>query len=43
MGGTSLLFTSIAFGVILSVSRSLEEEQDADQKTKSQGGAVANA
>lgn len=43
MGGTSLLFTSIAFGVILSVSRSLEEEQEADNKTNSQGGAVANA
>jgi cell division protein FtsW len=43
MGGTSLLFTSIAFGVILSVSRSLEEEQETDKKTKSQGGAVANA
>jgi cell division protein FtsW len=43
MGGTSLLFTSIAFGVILSVSRSLEEEQESDKTTKSQGGAVANA
>lgn len=27
MGGTSIVFTSIAFGVILSVSRSVEEEQ----------------
>lgn len=26
MGGTSIIFTSIAFGIILSVSRSLEEK-----------------
>ncbi len=29
MGGTSIVFTSIAFGVILSVSRSVEEENKA--------------
>jgi len=28
MGGTSILFTSIAFGIILSVSRSIEEKSD---------------
>jgi cell division protein FtsW len=27
MGGTSILFTSIAFGIILSVSRSIEEQE----------------
>jgi cell division protein FtsW len=32
MGGTSLVFTSIAFGVILSVSRGLEEEQEPASK-----------
>jgi len=30
MGGTSLFFTSIAFGVILSVSRNLEEENNSE-------------
>jgi cell division protein FtsW len=25
MGGTSILFTSVAFGIILSVSRDIEE------------------
>jgi cell division protein FtsW len=28
MGGTSLIFTSLAFGIILSVSRSVEKEQE---------------
>lgn len=32
MGGTSLVFTSIAFGVILSVSRGLEDEQEPASK-----------
>ncbi|MEY4003255.1 MAG: hypothetical protein RIT07_1297, partial [Bacteroidota bacterium] len=27
MGGTSLVFNSIAFGVILSVSRTIQEEK----------------
>ena len=35
MGGTSILFTSIAIGIILSVSRSVEKE------TKAVGYAVA--
>jgi len=45
MGGTSLLFTSIAFGVILSVSRSLEEEQTQPAETSNnlKGGEVAGA
>ena len=35
MGGTSIIFTSAAFGVILSVSRSVEEQEE-----KEKGGAV---
>jgi cell division protein FtsW len=35
MGGTSIWFTSIAIGIILSVSRDIEQEQE--------GGAVAHA
>jgi len=31
MGGTSILFTSIAFGIILSVSRSIDEMKERDQ------------
>jgi cell division protein FtsW len=27
MGGTSILFTSVAFGIILSVSRDVEEHK----------------
>jgi cell division protein FtsW len=27
MGGTSILFTSVAFGIILSVSRDIEEKK----------------
>src|SRR5690606_13434783 len=30
MGGTSILFTSVAFGIILSVSRSIEELKETD-------------
>lgn len=37
-GGTSILFTGIALGIILSVSRSVEEEQ-----TVKKGGALATA
>jgi cell division protein FtsW len=29
MGGTSILFTSIAFGIILSVSKDVEENNEA--------------
>jgi cell division protein FtsW len=35
MGGTSIIFTSAAFGVILSVSRSVEEQEE-----KEKGGAI---
>lgn len=33
MGGTSLVFNSIAFGVILSVSRTIQEEKQEKEKT----------
>jgi cell division protein FtsW len=33
MGGTSILFTSLAFGIILSVSRSIEEMKEGDTIT----------
>jgi cell division protein FtsW len=40
MGGTSLVFTSLAFGIILSVSRTIEEQEQLESK----GGAqVATA
>jgi cell division protein FtsW len=46
MGGTSLVFTSIAFGVILSVSRGLEDEQEPSPKEpqgqKMEGAAHAS-
>jgi cell division protein FtsW len=32
MGGTSLFFNSIAFGVILSVSRTIQENKIKDQQ-----------
>ena len=32
MGGTSIIFTSAAFGVLLSVSRSVEEQKPEDEK-----------
>ncbi|MFM6976347.1 MAG: FtsW/RodA/SpoVE family cell cycle protein [Sphingobacteriaceae bacterium] len=32
MGGTSILFTSVAFGIILSVSRDIEENKEKDKK-----------
>ena len=34
MGGTSILFTSIAFGIILSVSRDNEKKKSSEQKDK---------
>lgn len=34
MGGTSLVFNSIAFGVILSVSRTIQEEKQKDKEAK---------
>lgn len=34
MGGTSIIFTSIAFGIILSVSRSLEEKSINNEKNE---------
>jgi cell division protein FtsW len=33
MGGTSLWFTSVAIGIILSVSRNVEEEDDDEPAT----------
>lgn len=32
MGGTSTLFTSLAFGIILSVSRYIESEEEKEKK-----------
>lgn len=40
MGGTSMLFTSIAFGIILSVSRDIDEPKDVQQKEVSSGNKV---
>lgn len=40
MGGTSIIFTSAAFGVILSVSRSIEEQEA--KETVEKGGQVAS-
>jgi cell division protein FtsW len=36
MGGTSILFTSIAFGIILSVSRDIDEKKQQDLKSKNE-------
>ena len=36
MGGTSILFTSIAFGIILSVSRDIEEKKSEELKSKNE-------
>lgn len=36
MGGTSIIFTSIAFGIILSVSRSLEEKSINNEKNENE-------
>ena len=35
MGGTSILFTSVAFGIILSVSRDIEEKKNGQQSENS--------
>lgn len=44
MGGTSILFSSIAVGIILSVSRAGEkEEPEPEEKTEEKGGAFASA
>jgi len=40
MGGTSILFTSIAFGIILSVSRSIDEMKERDQLGLEEAGNV---
>lgn len=34
MGGTSILFTSVAFGIILSVSRNIDEMKEEDSKVE---------
>ncbi len=34
MGGTSILFTSVAFGIILSVSRDIDEKKEISDKNK---------
>lgn len=34
MGGTSLLFTGVAFGIILSVSRCVDEKEETDAETE---------
>jgi cell division protein FtsW len=41
MGGTSLMFTSLAFGIILSVSRDIEEQENPEQQEE--GGQVETA
>ncbi|MGV3596421.1 MAG: FtsW/RodA/SpoVE family cell cycle protein [Bacteroidota bacterium] len=41
MGGTSLIFTSMAFGIILSVSRDVEEKESSEKQEE--GGEVATA
>lgn len=41
MGGTSIWFTSIAIGIILSVSREIEEEQEKEITNKNTEHAVA--
>ncbi|MGY3213894.1 FtsW/RodA/SpoVE family cell cycle protein [Mucilaginibacter sp. HD30] len=40
MGGTSMLFTSIAFGIILSVSRDIDEPKGAEQEEARTGNKV---
>lgn len=42
MGGTSLIFTSIALGIILSVSRNIEEQESSSTDAQ-EGGEVATA
>ena len=36
MGGTSIWFTSIAIGIILSVSREIEESENLEKEAKSE-------
>jgi cell division protein FtsW len=43
MGGTSILFSSIAVGIILSVSRAGEKEEKPAEKEEENGGAFASA
>lgn len=40
MGGTSILFTSIAFGIILSVSRHIDENEALKSEAKSEGTSI---
>lgn len=40
MGGTSMLFTSIAFGIILSVSRDIDEPKGAEQENKMENKVI---
>lgn len=40
MGGTSMLFTSVAFGIILSVSRDIDELKSTEQKEVNTGNRV---
>ena len=40
MGGTSMLFTSIAFGIILSVSRDIDEPKGSQEKEISTGNKI---
>ncbi|HYG15519.1 MAG TPA: FtsW/RodA/SpoVE family cell cycle protein [Bacteroidia bacterium] len=40
MGGTSLMFTSLAFGIILSISRDIEEKEKSGLETE-EGGQLA--
>jgi cell division protein FtsW len=40
MGGTSMLFTSIAFGIILSVSRDIDEPKGAEQEEEKTGNKI---
>ena len=42
-GGTSVIFTGIAIGMILSVSRSIGSEQAVDNEIKEKGGGLAAA
>lgn len=38
MGGTSTIFTSLAFGIILSVSRNIEKDESEDDTVQQKGG-----
>ena len=42
-GGTSVIFTGIAIGMILSVSRSIGDEQAVDNEVREKGGGLAAA